>query len=73
MLIFPSIRPIIIHNSRNTHRRRTDTTQAVLTETVVSVVGQHESIIAGAPVIARYVDAFVDTAPVVVVLTLVHV
>lgn len=48
-------------------------TQAVLTETVVSVVGQHESIIAGAPVIARYVDAFMDTAPIVVVLTLVHV
>lgn len=47
--------------------------KTVLTQTVVSVVGQHESIIAGAPVVARYVDAFMDTAPIVVVLTLVHV
>lgn len=48
-------------------------TQTVLTQTVVSVVRQHESIVAGAPVVARYVDAFMDTAPIVVVLTLVHV
>ena len=44
-----------------------------LTLTVVSVVGQHESIVAGAPVVARYVDTFMDTASVVVILTLVHV
>ena len=39
----------------------------------MSVVGQHESVVAGAPVVARDVDALVDAASVVVVLTLVHV
>lgn len=42
-------------------------------QTVVSIMGQHESIIAGAPVVAWYVDAFVDTASIVVILTFVHV
>lgn len=42
-------------------------------QTVVSIVGQHESIVAHAPVVAWYVDAFVDTAPIVVILTFVHV
>lgn len=56
---------------RNTHTHTHS--QSVLTQTVVSIVGQHESIVAGAPVVARYVDAFVDTASIVVVLTLVHV
>ena len=39
----------------------------------MSVVSQHEAVVAGAPVVARDVDAFVDAAAVVVVLTLVHV
>lgn len=43
------------------------------TQTVVAVVRQHEAIVAGAPVVARYVDAVVYTAAVVVVLTLVCV
>lgn len=44
-----------------------------LTQTVVSIVGQHEAVVAGAPVVSRDVDAFVDTSPIVVVLTFVHV
>lgn len=45
-----------------------------LTQTVVSIVGQHEAVKAGAPVVPRDVDAVMDTAPVVVViLTLIDV
>lgn len=44
-----------------------------LTHAVVSIVGQHESIVAGAPIVPWYVDAFMDTAAIVVVLTLIHV
>lgn len=45
-----------------------------LTQAVVSIVGQHEAIEAGAPVVPRDVDAVMDTAPVVVVvLTLIDV
>jgi hypothetical protein len=45
-----------------------------LTQAVVSIMGQHEAIKAGAPVVPRDVDAVMDTAPVVVViLTLVNV
>lgn len=44
-----------------------------LTQTVVAIVGQHEAIVAGTPVVSRDVDAFVDTSPIVVVLTFVHV
>lgn len=47
---------------------------AALTQTVVSIVCQHEAIKAGAPVVAWDVDALMDTASVVVViLTLVDV
>lgn len=43
-------------------------------QAVVSIMGQHEAIKAGAPVVPRDVDAVMDTAPVVVViLTLVNV
>lgn len=43
-------------------------------QAVVSIVGQHEAIEAGAPVVPRDVDAVMDTAPVVVVvLTLVDI
>lgn len=43
-------------------------------QTVVSIVGQHEAVKAGAPVVPRDVDAVMDTAPVVVViLTLIDV
>lgn len=52
----------------NTHTHRSG-----LTQTVVSIMGQHEAIVAGAPVVPRDVDAFMDTAAVVVVLTFVHV
>ena len=49
-------------------------TAASLTQAVVSIVGQHEAVKAGAPVVPRDVDAFVHTAPIVVViLTLVDV
>ena len=44
-----------------------------LTQTVVPIVGQHEAIIACAPVVPRDVDALMDTSTVVVILTLVHV
>lgn len=47
--------------------------QSGLTQTVVSIMGQHESIVAGAPVVAWNVDAFMDTSPIVVVLTLIHI
>lgn len=46
---------------------------AGLTQTVVSVVGQHEAIVAGTPVVSRNVDAFMDTSAIVVVLTFIHV
>lgn len=54
---------------KETHTKKRD----VLTLTVVSIVGQHESVVAGASVVARYVDALMHAAPIVVVLTLVHV
>ena len=45
-----------------------------LTQAVVSIVGQHEAVEAGAPVVPRDVDALVDAAPVVgVILALVDV
>lgn len=43
-------------------------TAAALTQTVVSIVGQHEAVEAGAPVVPWDIDALVDTAPVVVVI-----
>lgn len=39
----------------------------------MSIVGQHESIVAGAPVVPRYVDAVMDTAPIVVIHTFIHI
>lgn len=49
-------------------------TAAALTQAVVAVVGQHEAVKAGTPVVPRDIDALVHTAPVVVViLTLVDV
>ena len=47
--------------------------QTGLTQTVVSIVGQHEAIVAGTPVVSRDVDAFMDASAIVVVLTLIHV
>lgn len=47
--------------------------QSCLTQTVVAIVCQHESVVAGAPVVARYVDAVVNAAAVVVVLALIRV
>lgn len=46
---------------------------AGLTQTVVSIVGQHEAIVAGTPVVSRDVDAFMDTSAIVVVLAFIHV
>lgn len=46
---------------------------AGLTQTVVSVVGQHEAIVAGTPVVSRDVDAFMDTSAIVVILAFIHV
>lgn len=47
--------------------------QKGLTQTVVSIVGQHEAIVAGTPVVSRDVDAFMDASAVVVILTFIHV
>lgn len=62
---------IVGHISGNTRGCLKD--RAGLTQTVVSIVGQHEAIVAGTPVVSRDVDAFVDTSSIVVVLTFIHV
>lgn len=49
------------------------TAEWALTQAVVSIVGEHEAVVAGAPVVPWYVDAFMDTAPVVIILTLIRV
>lgn len=43
------------------------------TQAVVSIVGQHEAVVARAPVVARDVDALMDTASRVIIVALVHV
>lgn len=42
-------------------------------ETVVSIMGEHKSIVAGASVVSRYVDTFMDTSSIVVIFTLIHI